>query len=145
MLILIQTCIAAFYSLISLPFFYSNANLGLLVMAVMDGLLLIGFIIVSVLLGKPVSYLDCMVIGDSNAAGSAQSAVQFAQSLASTFNNSDGTLMLSNWASATRMNCLETKAVWGLAIALSICFSCSSLILPSLWFKAKKTSGKLAV
>jgi hypothetical protein len=129
------------YCFISLPFFYSHANLGLLIMAAIDGMLLIAFIIVSVVLGKPVSYLDCMVIGNSDAAGNAQSAVQFAQSLASSLNDGSGTLMLSNWASNTRTNCLETKAVWGLTIALSVCFSISSLILPSLWFKARKAAG----
>jgi hypothetical protein len=82
-----------------------------------------------------------MIIGNSDAAGNAQSAVQFAQALATSLNNGDGTLMLSNWASSTRTNCLETKAVWGLAIALAVCFSVSSLILPSLWFKARKAAG----
>jgi hypothetical protein len=129
------------YCLISLPFFYSNANLGLLIMTAIDSMLLLAFVIVSVVLGKPVSYLDCMIIGDSTAAGNAQSAVQFAQALAASLNNGDGTLMLSNWASSTRTNCLETKAVWGLAIALAVCFSVSSLILPALWFKARKAAG----
>lgn len=136
-----QTCIAAFYCLVSIPFFYSSANLGLLIMTAIDSLLLLAFVIVSVILGKPVSFLNCMVIDNADATANAQSAVAFAQSLASNLNESGSTLGLSDWAGSTRTNCLQTKAIWGLCITLAICFASSTLILPTLWYKAKKALG----
>lgn len=44
-----------------MAFYWSEANLGLLIMAGVDALLLIAFIVVAVVLGKPISYLDCRI------------------------------------------------------------------------------------
>ena len=107
-------------------------------MAGVDGTLLLAFVIVSVVLGRPLSFLNCMLVANGNAAANAQSASAFTQSLASNINKSGSTLGLENWAGSTRVNCFETKAIWGLCIALCILFSCSSILLPTLWFKAKR-------
>lgn len=136
-----QTCLAALYCVIGIPLFYAQANLGLLIMAGADFLLLLAFVIVSVVLGKPLSYLNCMIVDNKDAAASAQSAAAFTQALAANINKSGSTLGLENWAGSTRANCYETKAIWGLCIALSILFSCSCFLLPTLWFKVRKAAG----
>ncbi|KXT09172.1 hypothetical protein AC579_8399 [Pseudocercospora musae] len=135
------TCMAALYCLISIPFFYAQANLGLLIMTAADFLLLLAFIIVSVVLGRPLSFLNCMAIANKDAAANAQSAAAFTQALASNLGKAGSTLGLGNWAGSTRTNCLETKAIWGLCISLAILFSCSTIILPTLWMKMRKMGG----
>lgn len=132
---------ATLYTLISIPFFYAHANLGLLIMTAADFFLLLAFIIISVVFGKPLSYLNCIIIDNKDAAANAHSAVAFTQALASNVNNSGATLGLRNWAGASRVNCFETKAIWGLCIALSVLFTCSCILLPTLWMKAKKAAG----
>lgn len=109
-----------------------------------DGLLLLAFVVVSVVLGKPISFLNCMNVANKDAAATASSASAFAQSLASNLGRSGSTLGLQNWAGSTRINCYETKAIWGLCIALCILFTCSSLLLPTLWLKAKRAGGAAA-
>ncbi|KAK0258078.1 hypothetical protein B0A54_07139 [Friedmanniomyces endolithicus] len=132
------TCLAALYCMISIPFFYARANLGLFIMAGLDALLCLAFAIVAVILGRPLSFLNCMIIADGNAAANAQSATAFAQSLASASGANGSILGLQNWAASTKINCFETKAIWGLCIALCILFTCSSFILPTLWLKARR-------
>lgn len=83
-----------------------------------DSLLLLAFVIVSIVLGKPLSYLNCMAIADTDALGNAQGAAALMQSLESNINKSGSTLGLWDWAGSTRVNCFETKAIWGLCIAL---------------------------
>ncbi|CAK3748965.1 hypothetical protein AC579_8399 [Lecanosticta acicola] len=141
------TCIATLYTLISLPFFYANANLGLLVMAIIDALLLLAFVVVSVVLGRPLSFLNCVIISDGSAAANAQSAAAFSQALAASSGVQGSVWNLTRWAGTTRTNCLETKAVWGMSISLAILFSCSTLILPTLWMKVRKagSGGKSVV
>lgn len=134
------TCLAALYTLISLPFFYAQANLGLLIMTATDFALLLAFTIISVLVGKPLSFLNCPAISSSSAASDASGAAAFAQAIAST-GTSGATLSLRNLAASTKTNCYETKAIWGLCISLAILFFCSSVILPTLWMKAKRAGG----
>lgn len=107
-----------------------------------DLLLLLAFVVISVILGRPLSFLNCTVIDDASAAGNADSAFDFAQSLASYLNVSGSTLDLGDWAGSTRANCFETKAIWGLCIALCILFSCSAMLLPALWWKSKKAASR---
>lgn len=115
-LTLLQTSIAALYCLISIPFYYSQGNLSLFIMTGIDSLLLLAFIIVSVVLGKPLSFLNCLAIENGTAAENASGADAFILSLVSNVKNS--TLGLFTWAGSTRVNCFETKAIWGLCIAL---------------------------
>ncbi|QIW99582.1 hypothetical protein AMS68_005100 [Peltaster fructicola] len=138
---LIVTCTAALYCLISIPFFWAQANLGLFIMAGLDTLLLLAFVIVSVLLGKPVSFLNCAVINNSSAAATSTNVYAFTQSLSTNLGVSGSTLDLTSWVGNTQLNCYETKAIWGLCIALCIIFSCTALLLPALWYKAKKASA----
>ena len=110
-------------------------------MAGLDCCLLLAFVVVAIVLGKPLSFLNCRIIASADAAANAQSAAQFTQSLASNIGKSGATLGLGNWAGSTKMNCYETKAIWGLSISLCILFSCSALVLPTLWWKNRKAGG----
>lgn len=132
------TCIATLYTLVSVPFFYAHANLGLLIMTGIDSALLLSFSIISIVFGKPLSFLNCPAIANGNAADNASASAAWLQSIAQNMGKDGSALGLGNWAGSTRVNCFETKAIWGLCIALCILFTCSSLVLPTLFFKAKK-------
>ena len=102
--------------MVSVGYYWSQANLGLLVMAGVDSLLLIAFIVCAVTLGKPMSFLNCYVIGKSSAEIDAQYANAFVTATVSNLNKS--TSSLGHWAGVTRSNCFQAKTVWGMAIAL---------------------------
>ncbi|KAI9670324.1 MAG: hypothetical protein M1831_006538 [Alyxoria varia] len=131
------TCVATLYCLISVPFFWAEASLGLLIMCSFDFLLMIAFVVVAVVLGKPLSYLDCMIIGKTSGDVDAASAFAFTQSIRYNIGNNANFM---GWSGATRNNCFESKAVWGLSIALCILFACSALVLPALFAKQKRAA-----
>lgn len=87
-------------------------------MSGVDSLLLIAFIVVAVTVGKPLSFLNCYVIGKASKEVDAQSAYAFTTSVANNLNTFGSNLNLGNWAGATKANCFQTKTVWGLSIAL---------------------------
>ncbi|KAF2875868.1 hypothetical protein BDV95DRAFT_484468 [Massariosphaeria phaeospora] len=134
------TCIATLYMAISIAFYWSQANLGLLVMSGVDSLLLIAFIVVAVTLGKPLSYLNCYRIGMASKAADAQAAYAFTVSVTQNLNSDGSNLGMGNWAGATKSNCFQSKAIWGLSIALCILFTTSCVLLPTLFYKNKKAN-----
>jgi hypothetical protein len=87
--------------MVSVGYYWSHANLGLLVMTGVDSLLLIAFIVC-----KSSSEVD------------AQYAYAFVAAAAQNLNKSGAGYDLGHWAGATRTNCFQAKAVWGMAIAL---------------------------
>lgn len=114
-------------------------------MTLLDTLLLLAFTTVSILLGQPISFLNCSLIANTSASTTATSASAFAQSLASNLGKSGSTLGLQDWAGRTKVNCYEVKGVWGLCVALCVLFACSGVLLPVLWLKARRagvTGGK---
>ncbi|KAF1846296.1 uncharacterized protein K460DRAFT_386585 [Cucurbitaria berberidis CBS 394.84] len=136
------TCIATLYIMVSVGYYWSHANLGLLVMTGVDSLLLIAFIVCAVTLGKPMSFLNCYVIGKSSKEVDAQYAYAFVTAAAQNLNTSGAGLDLRHWAGVTRTNCFQAKTVWGMAIALCILFTVSCTLLPTLWYKNKKPAPK---
>ncbi|KAF9732429.1 hypothetical protein PMIN06_004048 [Paraphaeosphaeria minitans] len=135
------TCIAALYILVSVAYYWSEANLGLLVMAGADSILLIAFIVVAVTVGKPVSYLNCYVVGKTSTEVDAAYAYAFTTSVKNNLNQMGDKLSLGHWAGVTRSNCFQAKTVWGLAIAMCILFTTSCVLLPTLWYKNKKANA----
>lgn len=107
-----KTCLAALYCIISVAFFWSNV--GLLVMAACDGLLLIAFIVISVVLGRPLSYVDCSAIASADANTNASSAYAWVMSVGHNLKGGDFLV----FTGATKANCYESKGAWGLCIAL---------------------------
>ena len=100
-----QTCIAALYIMVSVGYYWSQANLGLLVMTGVDSLILIAFIVCAVTLGKPMSFLNCYVIGKSSAEVDTMYANTFVTATVENLNKS--TSSLGHWAGVTRSNCLS--------------------------------------
>ena len=84
-------------------------------MCTVDVLFLIAFVVVAVVLGKPLSYLNRFVVADASAAGDAASALAFTESLTSTVNQYSNYV---DWIGATKSNCFESKSIWGLSMAL---------------------------
>jgi hypothetical protein len=90
--------------------------LPFLVNTAMDGILLIAVIVVAVTIGKPLSYLDCKVIGQ--VAGAASSAYAFTAALGDSLDQEGGKVDYGHWIGGTRSTCLEMKSIWGLSIGL---------------------------
>jgi hypothetical protein len=86
-----------------------------LINAVLDGLFLIAVVVVAVIIGKPLSYLDCKVIGEMS--GASSSAYAFAAALGSSLDK-NGTINYSDWIGTSKSTCMEMKSIWGLSIAL---------------------------
>lgn len=104
--------------MVSVAYYWSEANIGLLVMAGADSLLLIAFIVVAVTVGKPISFLNCYVIGKASSEVDAAYAYAFTSSVKTNLNQMGDKLSLGHWAGVTRSNCFQAKTVWGLAIAM---------------------------
>lgn len=112
---LIETCIAVLYCAITYILYLDNI-LPFLINTGMDSMLLIALIVVAVTVGKPLSYLNCPIIGSTV---SMDSTYDFAASLGSSLNKDGVQVKYSNqWIGATKATCLEMKSIWGLSIAL---------------------------
>ena len=94
---------------------YLDNILPFLISAAIDGCFLIALIVVAVVVGKPLSYLDCKDLGDiSNAV---TTAYDFAAALDSSI-KSGQIVKYSDWIGTSKSTCLEMKSIWGLCIAL---------------------------
>ena len=109
-----QTCIAVLYCVITFILFIDNI-LPFLLNSAMDAMLLIALIVIAVVVGKPLSYQNCQIIGTASVA---ESAYQFSAELKKEYERPGGKMTYSNWIGATKSTCLEMKAIWGLSIAL---------------------------
>ncbi|KAK2781682.1 hypothetical protein FQN52_007197 [Onygenales sp. PD_12] len=105
------TCIAVLYCAITF-ILYLDAILPFLVSTGMDVLLLIALIVVAVVVGKPVSYLDC------NALGKFGDASRFTAAVGEHMGKDGKLLGYAKWMGASKAYCLEMKSIWGLSIAL---------------------------
>jgi hypothetical protein len=90
--------------------------LPFLIIAILDTALLIALLVVTVLVGKPLSYLKCTSLAQLNDVDATVYA--FASRLSSYIANMSGRIDYVSWIGASRAICLETKAIWGLSIAL---------------------------
>ncbi|GKZ26613.1 hypothetical protein AbraIFM66951_012069 [Aspergillus brasiliensis] len=133
------TSIAVIYSFITAILFLDNI-LPFLISAILDTLLLIAVIVVSVIIGKPLSYLQCNKLsGDGSGSGS--SAYTFATHLSSYLEDlSGGTVNYTAWIGASKSVCLEAKSIWGLCIAMCVMFFVSGVCGLVLW-RQKKAAG----
>ena len=111
----VQASIVTLYTLVSIAFYWSVANLGLFVMAGADALILVAFIVVSVVVGKPVSHVNCYNL---SLAGP-QVGMNLVDILSQVATTGSGSMPLGVWNTVSKGNCFETKAIWGMAIALT--------------------------
>ncbi|KAE8375558.1 hypothetical protein BDV26DRAFT_283379 [Aspergillus bertholletiae] len=131
------TCIAVIYCAITTILFFDNI-LPFLASAIADFFLLIAVIVVAVIIGKPLSYLQCDKI--AAVTDKISSAYAFATKLSSYISHLDGKLQYVTLVGASKGVCLEAKSIWGLSIALCIMFFFSTICCICLW-KQKKASG----
>ena len=110
----IQMCIAVLYCVITFILFIDNM-LPHVINTGIDGLLLVALIVIAVVVGKPLSYLNCRVVGSSSVA---ESAYQLGTEFKASLQNKGGDVVYSNWIGASKSTCYEMKAIWGLSIAL---------------------------
>lgn len=109
-----QTCIAVLYCIITFILFIDNI-LPFLINAGVDGALLIALIVIASVVGKPLSYLNCQIIGTSDVG---ESAYQLGMELKKEYHAGGSKVKYSNWIGATRPTCYQMKAIWGFSIAL---------------------------
>ena len=110
----LQVCIAVLYCAITVILYMDNL-LPFFISSIIDSLFLIALIVVAVLVGKPLSYMKCNVIGSVNS--DASSAYSFASALSDTLVNG-GRVDYGAFVGASKTTCLEMKSIWGLTIAL---------------------------
>ncbi|KAL2864958.1 uncharacterized protein BJX67DRAFT_197983 [Aspergillus lucknowensis] len=136
------TCIAAIYTLITSILFIDDI-LPFLASGVMDFLLLIAVIVVAVILGKPLSYLECNEIGDlmRGDGDEGSSAYTFATHLSSYLGKLSGTVDYRSWVGMSKGVCLEAKSIWGLSIAMCIMFFFTAVCCACLWRQKKAIAG----
>jgi hypothetical protein len=96
----------------------------------LDAVLLIAVTVTAVIVGKPLSYLNCATLPSSGG-----DAAAFVESIGSNMSN----LNYYIWAGASSPICFEMKSIWGLTIALCILFAFSSICMGCLW-KTQKDS-----
>ena len=77
--------------------------------------MLIALAVVAIVVGKPLSYLNCQVVGSNSVA---ESAAELNNELKQSLHQNGGHVIYGNWVGASRVTCYEMKAIWGLSIAL---------------------------
>ncbi|KAL4949018.1 hypothetical protein BDW69DRAFT_83084 [Aspergillus filifer] len=138
------TCISVIYCIITSILFIDDI-LPFLAAGILDGLLLIAVIVVAVIIGKPLSYLECGdIIGDilSKRDDDGSSAYTFATHLSSYLGNLSGKVDYKAWIGASKGVCIEAKSIWGLSIAMCIMFFFTAICCVCLWRAKKKGMGE---
>lgn len=92
-----------------------DSILPFLISTGLDALHLIAVIVVAVVVGKPLSYLKCNVVGKVS---DSISAYSFTAALGDSLAQVGEKISYTNLIGASKANCLEMKAIWGLSIAL---------------------------
>ena len=109
-----QTCIAVLYCAITI-ILHLDGILPYVINTAMDGMVLVALVVVAVVVGKPLAYLDCKVIGSSSVS---ESTAQLGTELNDQLHQQGGVNVYSNWIGANKTTCYEMKAIWGLSISL---------------------------
>lgn len=130
-------CIAVLYCAITVILFLDNI-LPFLANTIIDGLFLVALTVVSVVVGKPVSYLNCQVLDDMS--NTTSSAYDFTSALGSSLSQDGGKIDYSNWIGTSKTTCLEVKSIWGLSIALCVLFTFSAICSSCLWKRSKSSA-----
>lgn len=115
---------------------YFDSILPFLISTGIDTLFLIALVVVSVVVGKPLSYLNCQVLDEISNATS--SAYDFTSALGNSLNK-DGKVDYTEWIGTSKSTCLEMKSIWGLSIALCILFTFSAVSTICLWKRTKQS------
>jgi len=130
---LVVSCLATLYIAISYILYY-DSMLPMLIATGADAAVLIMVIVVAVLLGKPVSYLQC------ESYPSKGNTANFIHSVYSNVKKTNSNVFL--WVDPDKTACYEVKAVWGLSTALCIMFAMSAIVSVCLWRRIKGPSSE---
>ncbi|OQE29507.1 hypothetical protein PENSTE_c002G06163 [Penicillium steckii] len=128
------TTITVVYCIISCILFFDDI-LPFLPSALADFLVLIALIVVAVIMGKPLSYLKCSTLSELGFKDATVYA--FSSKISGYIAEINGKIGYQSWIGASKAICLETKAIWGLSIALCILFFFSSICSICLWRQKK--------
>jgi hypothetical protein len=101
----------------------------------LDFAVLIALIVVAVLVGQPLSYLNCAAPQSSGGVTAA-----FIDSVGANVSKSNYWV----WAGVTSTACYEMKSIWGLSIALCILFFTSGVALICVWNRERKNKKAVA-
>ncbi|KAL5337444.1 hypothetical protein BJX70DRAFT_399580 [Aspergillus crustosus] len=134
------TSIATLYTIIT-TILYIDSILPFLASAIIDTLLLTSVIVVSILLGKPLSYLQCEEIGNILNQDDPASAYTFATHLRTYLGSLEGEVEYKAWVGTSRAVCLQAKSVWGLAIGMCIMFFFTVVCCVFMWRQSKLAAG----
>ncbi|OJJ08619.1 hypothetical protein ASPVEDRAFT_57650 [Aspergillus versicolor CBS 583.65] len=138
------TCISCIYTIITSILFIDDI-LPFLAAGILDFLLLIAVIVVAVVIGKPLSYLECGEIGDilkgKFARDDGSSAYTFATHLSSYLDHLSGAVDYKSWIGMSKGVCVEAKSIWGLSIAMCIMFFFTTICCVCLWRQKKVASN----
>jgi hypothetical protein len=128
---LVISCLATLYVAINY-ILYWDYMLPMLIAGGADACFLVMSIVVSVLVGKPVSYLACKDLPDKG------NTANFISSLFENVKNLGSNVYM--YTDPDKAACYEVKAVWGLCIALCILFFFSAAMSLCLWRRLKPSS-----
>lgn len=127
-----QACLATLYVAINY-ILYWDFMLPMLIAAGADASFLVMSIVVSVLVGRPVSYLACQKYSDKG------NTANFINSVFDNVKRPGSNIF--TWVDPDKAACYEVKAVWGLCIALCILFAFSAVVSMCLWRRLKPSSA----
>lgn len=113
--LILKTCIAVIYCIITAILFFDDI-LPFLACAALDLLVLVGMIVVAVVMGKPLSYLNCASLAELGYKDA--TVYSFTSHLSNYVASVSGKINYASWIGASKAICLETKAIGGLSIAL---------------------------
>lgn len=122
------------YCAVTVILFVDNI-LPYLINTAVDAMFLVALVVISIIVGKPVSYLNCKALGELSNATS--SAYDFTSALGNSLNKG-GSVDYSKWIGTSEPVCYQIKAVWGISIAECILFTLSAVCTICLWRRTKQ-------
>ncbi|KAI9648399.1 hypothetical protein NHQ30_003032 [Ciborinia camelliae] len=119
--VVVAVCLVIMYLL------YLEEQLPFLIATGFDSAALIALIVISVKVGKPLSYLDCPALANVGVTSA------FVESAVGNFSKANYYF----WVGASKTACYEMKAIWGFSMALCVLFFFSGIINLCIWEKKK--------
>lgn len=120
---------------------YYDGLLPLLISGIMDASLMIAVVVVAALLGKPLSMLECPSLSASSTLTTTTSTYVVTSRGVEYRDVLTKDLSFYTFATIDQPHCYETKAVWGLSIALCVLFAFSAVVSICLWRRVKSSAA----
>jgi hypothetical protein len=127
---------AVIYTVITYILYY-DGMLSLLVTGCLDGLLLIAFIVVASLVGKPLPRVNCAARSGTSPLDSGIWIITPSSTLLRS-SVLPKTIPYPTFVALDKATCHQSKAVWALGITLCILFAFSALVCIALWHRHRR-------